>query len=163
VVADLLWRILAAVIAWRPIAKWIVRRAQRTPYSDIYGKDGSLYMERWWLFNPYWPVEGLQQFAWLPFSIRVHHIVRPDADRHLHDHPWNARTIILHGEYTEQRDDNRYYRRQQGDTARLRFGEFHSIRYVDPHRGAYTLFITGVKRGTWGFKVPYREYLGEEA
>lgn len=161
---ELIWRLIAWVVSRRPVAKWIVRRAQRTPYADIYGKDGSLYMERWWLFNPYFPTPGLRQFAWCPISVRVHHIARPDADRHLHDHPWNARTIILHGWYVEEREPAAtMIRRSQGDTARLRFGEFHSIRAVDPYRGAYTLFITGRKRGVWGFKVPYREYLKDEA
>lgn len=51
----------------------------------------------------------------------------------------------------------------EGDTSTLRFGEFHHIREVSPG-GVWTLFITGRKRGSWGFRLPdgtkvnYRDY-----
>ena len=56
---------------------------------------------------------------------------------------------------------------EAGDTAALKFGEYHRIRKVDPKQGAVTLFITGRYRGTWGFlvngeKVPYKTYLGSK-
>jgi hypothetical protein len=87
----------------------------------------------------------------------------PDNDRHLHDHPWNAQTIILDGWYTERRQFSNHTR-IEGDTAPLRFGEYHQITDVS-RTGATTLFITGKYRGTWGFlvdgiKIRYREYLG---
>lgn len=150
---------------------------------------GTMYMGRWWLFNPY-PAPG--DYArkgwrdWLP-SIRIHHIMRPDTDRHLHDHPWNARTIVLHGWYAEERysdlwdkaERERFIQkrgpaavalllrerlRQRGYTGRLLFGEYHRISAVS-NGGVWTMFITWRKRGTWGFdvegtKVPWREYLG---
>lgn len=162
-IAAVFWRIVAAIVTAPGIRGWIVARASRTPYSDIYGADGkSLYMRRFWLFNPYDNVPGgnLRRFAWLPLSIRVHHIIRPDEDRHLHDHPWNYRTVILDGTYAEMRSDGKQYRRETGDTAEGKHNDFHKITWVDPVIGAVTLFITFRYRGTWGFKVPYREYLG---
>lgn len=83
------------------------RRAQRTPYRPITGRtDEDLYMDRWWLFNPYRKDAAGNQvparWRWLP-SIRVHHIVRPDDDEHEHNHPWFARSIILRGGYLEER------------------------------------------------------------
>jgi hypothetical protein len=118
------------------------------------------------------------------------HIMRHDEDRDLHDHPWNARTVILRGSYTEERlepagiadiakpgpltlmwveelDDLfkvSMKTRNPGDTARLNHGEYHRIDQISTG-GVYTLFITSKWRGDWGFlvngvKVPWRTYTG---
>jgi hypothetical protein len=173
------WKLIAKFLSTPAVAKWLIKRAKRTPYAHIV-KDGVLYMERYWLFNPY-PASGASgadRTKWqFPISIRIHHITSPDNDRHLHDHPWNARTILLHGWYVE----DRYYAgeplppnvgtpefhehlRRSGDTVSLNFGEYHRISKV-ACGGAWTLFITGKYRGTWGFdvdgsKVQWRKYLG---
>lgn len=158
-----IWGLIAKFCAIPAVAEWLIRRSQKRPYTHIYGKDGSLYMGRWWLFNPYpWP-EGSKS-NWFPISIRIHHIMRADLDRHLHDHPWNARTIIIKGGYAELRLGGVRFFRRPGDTARLNFGEYHRITYVEPE-GAWTIFITGKYQGTWGFlvngaKVKWRTYLG---
>lgn len=182
---DFLWRLVAYIVTRPRVRDWLIRRAQRTPYRNITGPDGSLYMGRWWLFNPYEHGEYVRRFEWLP-SIRIHHIMRADSDRHLHDHPWNARTIVLRSYYQEERpagsprgkrdrtagltftDDGvreRFYR-WAGYTGTLKFGQYHRICYV-PAEGVWTMFWTWKKQGTWGFcvdgkKVPWREYLGEE-
>lgn len=170
---ETLWRIAAYIVSRRPVAQYLISRAQRTPYSPILGRtDDRLYMDRWWLFNPYLKDAAGQQlparWGWLP-SIRVHHIVRPDDDEHEHNHPWFARTIILRGGYFEER-------RQEYAGWRLRWRGF--TQSIDPtvcHRitnvsegGAYTLFFTWGQSQGWGFKVgdrvvPWREYLGEAA
>lgn len=159
------WRALAWVLARPPIANWLIRRSRRTPYSPIMSADlADTYMERHWLFNPYWSVPGLRRWGeWLP-SVRLHHIRREDQDRHLHDHPWNARSIVLRGYYLEQNEGVWHYtNRRAGRSSLLRFGQFHKIAYVPPG-GVFTLFITYRYRGTWGFqvdgqKVPHRTYL----
>lgn len=165
-----IWHLIAWAITRNPrMVDWLIRRAQRTPYTHITSADGkSVYMARWWLFNPYGRgADGHQapaRWPWLP-SVRIHHIRRADQDRDLHDHPWNARTIILRGWYLEQLDGLSLMKlRQPGHTGRLLFGQYHRIADVSQD-GVYTLFITGRYRGTWGFKVngkkvPYREYLG---
>lgn len=172
------------MIAWllsRPaVVDWLIRRARRTPYTPIIGMAGELYMERFWLFNPYPPggQSGADQPWWkFPISIRLHHICLPDPDRHLHDHPWNARTVILRGGYSEVRPfelpfvlsrigipppEGALHVRAAGDTVAIGFGEYHRIVSVQPD--TWTLFITGRYRGTWGFsvdgvKVPWRTYL----
>ena len=160
----MIWNLIAKVCAQPVVAEWLIKRAQRTPYIHIYGKDGDMYMGRWWLFNPY-PHPEEQRKNWFPISIRIHHIMRKDEDRELHDHPWNARTIILKGGYTEIREDGKRYFRFSGSTAKLKYGEYHRITYVPPG-GTWTLFITGKYRGTWGFlvdgvKVQWRQYLGQ--
>lgn len=170
-----LWRLVALFVSHPCIADWLIQRAQRTPYFHLEG-----YMERWWLFNAYPADRSLpdaergkaKTITWLP-SIRIHHILREDRAAHHHDHPWNARTIILRGFYDEVRFERSLEtlfeqlpvtrRRAPGDTAAIRFGEFHHIDRVSAD-GAWTLFITWSYGGSWGFlvdgfKVPWREYL----
>lgn len=187
-VTDFLWRVIAWIVSRELVADWLIERAQRTPYTPITGPDGSLYMGRWWLFNPYPHDETLRGKGLrgkLP-SGRIHHICRPDTDRHCHDHPWPARTLILRRGYKEERLVDQVptgvtwspvwtvdgilragFVRERGYTGKLEFGEYHRISEV-PEGGAWTLFITWPYIGTWGFlvdgiKVPWREYLGVPA
>lgn len=165
----MIWNAIAWLVSRKPIAEWLIQRAQRTPYVHIDG-----YMNRWWLFNGY--RKGLdgqmhKTFEWLP-SVRVHHILRKDNDYVPHDHPWDARTIILKGYYGEHRKQQnqpegapecKYFFRDRGDTATLKFNEYHTVAEVSPG-GVWTLFLTWKYQGGWGFwvdgkKVPYREYL----
>ena len=167
---NFLWRLLAKLLARPAVAARLIARAKRTPYLHIMSADGQTrYMGRWWLFNPYSRTTHKPERWWCPWSFRIHHIMRPDEDRDLHDHPWNARTIILRGSYVEQRqasdewkkavraamvpnphpkivdwvmkDACEWIRRDQGDTARLLHGEYHRIDQISPG-GVFTLFIT---------------------
>lgn len=165
---EYLWRLAARQLARPWIADWLIRRALRTPYTPII-KEGKLYMGRYWLFNPY------HKRSWwrsrLP-SARLHIIHLPDQDRHLHSHPWDARTIILRNGYTEERltgvdkvgDITWHYPRFAGDTAALKPDDYHRITTL--HNGpAYTLFITWKYVAKWGFRVNgrhiyWRDYLG---
>jgi hypothetical protein len=179
---DMIWKLIAWVVSRPRIADWIIWRARKTPYFHIDG-----YMNRWWFFNGYSKGEDGEmhkRFEWLP-SVRVHHILRRDFDRVPHDHPWDARTIILKGWYREWRKTEGpiplsmadrmgaerpplswhwvEYRRSVGDTATLKFNEYHTVTEVSPG-GVWTLFFTWKYQGGWGFwvdgkKVPYREYL----
>jgi hypothetical protein len=173
---EFLWRLIARFVSQPRVADWLIERSKRTPYAPIKARDGSeVYMHRGWLFNPYGKDANDRatppRWGWLP-SIRVHHILRADDDAHLHDHPWNARTIVLHGWYVEERpasplDDSferDEYPRQRGYTGRVLFAQYHRISEV-PAGGVFTLWFTWRYRGTWGFlvdgkKVDYRTYLG---
>lgn len=161
-----MWKLLAKLLAKRPIADYLIRRSFRTPYFHLeQGDTGVVYMRRWWLFNPYDYTTRKTKYSWLPVSIRIHQICQKDSDLHMHDHPWDARTIILRGWYWEIREDSINHR-TAGDTAALKFNEYHRIESVS-EGGVWTMFITWKYRGTWGFKVdgkkvPYREYLNRE-
>lgn len=165
---ELPWRFVAWIVSRSCVAACLIRRALRTPYTHIKGPDGSVYMGRWWLFNPYpGGSDGrMRRWGdWVP-SVRLHHIRRADSDRHLHDHPWNARTIVLRGWYHEELVGGAQRTRAAGDTGRLLFGQFHRIDKVS-ECGVWTMFITWRYRGTWGFdvdgrKIPWREYLGKQ-
>ncbi len=163
----LFWAAFAWAVSRKPVARWLIRRAQLAPYTHLDG-----YMDRFWLFNAYDKKNGVEvtPIRWLP-SVRVHHILRKDLDRHHHDHPWDARTIILDGWYRETRLeedyfgdlDNYVYDRARGDTAQVLYGQYHTITEVS-EGGVWTMFITYGYRGTWGFlvdgvKVQWREYL----
>lgn len=167
------WKLIARLVSTPCVADWLIKRAMKTPYQHIYHGD-NLYMGRWWLFNPYpWPEENRTKANWFPISVRIHHICEPDTARDMHDHPWNARTIILKGGYTEHRLSGvlpngdtlaTVHDRKPGDTAQIKFGEYHNIVAL-ADGGAWTLFISGKYRGTWGFlvkgiKVQWRKYKG---
>lgn len=166
-VTQTLWSAIAWLITCRPVTNWLIARSFATPYQHILSADKrETYMERYWLLNPYDNETGVRKHPWFPWSVRIHRIMVADRDRHLHDHPWNARTIILRGWYREYRLTGGGLR-VRGDTHALRYREYHRITNVSPG-GVWTLFITGPKRGSWGFLVdgvhiPWREYLGVRA
>ncbi len=168
----MIWCLLAKLAARPAVGDWLIARAKKTPYTPIHNH-GDLYMERYWLFNAY-PLNEAERNSrgWLRNnlpSVRLHKIVRPDADRECHDHPWDARTIIIKNWYRERRlagwanHVSASIVRVAGDTATLKFGEYHTITEVAPE-GVWTIFITWEYQGTWGFlvngkKVSWREYL----
>lgn len=141
-------------------------------------------MYRHWLFNPYPASGGAKRrgWGWLP-SIRLHRIMHADKDRHYHDHPWHARTIILDGWYTEvqpaytgKKNGQKIFitlpnfcathHRKTGDTAPIKYEHYHKIIAVSAG-GVTTVFITWRYRGDWGFlvagkKMLWREYLANE-
>jgi hypothetical protein len=157
----MIYKLIGRLLARPAVFEKLLAYAKKTPYNNIISPDGKeIYMERYWVFNPI--LGSSAKYSWMPISIRLNKINVPDMDRHLHDHPWNARTFILKGAYVEKRITGKYLR-CAGDTATLKFGEFHKITSV-PYCGTYTLFVTGKYRGTWGFlvdgiKVKFKEYL----
>lgn len=149
------WKAIAFVLSRRPVARYLISRADRTPYFHLPG-----YMHRWWLFNGYEAGgahlsdsdrQRQKRFPGLP-SVRIHHILREDLAQHLHDHPWDARTIILEGWYIERREGANARVLRKGDTATIAFGEYHHIERVSSG-GVFTLFIVGKYGGKWGFNV----------
>lgn len=111
-------------------------------------------------------------------SILLHHIVRPDDDGALHDHPWNFTTTILSGGYREKMP--RYvshklglgngpeeFRRANwciGNHLDRSAESLHLIEHVEPD--TWTLVVTGPRIREWGFHPAgkpwqsWREYLG---
>ena len=98
------------------------------------------YMKRWWLVGDEADKDRVR--------VRLHHILRSDAGRDLHDHPWWYVTIILRGGYWEITEKR--------ETWRGRGVYFHTSRFrhrldLEPGKTAWTLFITGPKTKEWGF------------
>jgi hypothetical protein len=150
---DLIWWLIARFVAQPRIVRLIKWWAFRHPYIHLEG-----YMERWHVIP----------FSWrLPFAVRLHHILRPDKDPKLHDHPWNWRSIILDGYYIEEDVFGQMNFRGHGETRAANAETFHRIDFVRPG-GVWTLFISYRYRNRWGFmtgspprKIYYREYLPE--
>jgi hypothetical protein len=156
-IVDWFWNRVAKVLAIPCVADAIIKQAMKTQYFHLPG-----YMNRWWLFNGDNAGDNIKPHPWFPWSARVHQILRRDLFPEPHDHPVNARTFILKNHYVEERDEGLYWR-EAGDSAAIKFGEFHNIVHVPPD-GVWTLFILGPKKGGWGFringvKVPWREHL----
>ena len=97
----------------------------------------------------------------------LHRIHRPDADAHLHNHPWRTcRSFILSGGYTEERlvdGEVVRFRHGRGDINQLDARDFHRIDIVEPD--TWSLLLVGERVQEWGFLVdgdvvPWRTYLG---
>lgn len=97
------------------------------------------------------------------FGVMLHHLVAPDPDRALHDHPWSFASIILSGGYTETVDHAGTQRHWPTGTVHCMPAERrHRVAVVLP--GTRTLILRGRKRRMWGFWpttdtfVPWRAY-----
>jgi hypothetical protein len=151
------WRGLAWVLSRDRFADAIIARGMRSPYAHVC-EGGTVLVRRYWLFNRH---DTAAFRPWIPFSVGLHHRLLPDPDKHPHDHPWHARTIVLRGGYVELRNGSLLFR-SRGQTASLCYGQFHRISHVFPG-GAWAIFITGPYLGNWGYavdgkKVHWREY-----
>jgi hypothetical protein len=150
---ECIWLVIGRVLASTSARGWLIRQAKKRPFQHLKG-----YMHRWELVPQSWG---------LPISIRVHHILRADADPYLHDHPWNWRSVILCGWYEEEDVFGQCWIHLQGETRAASAETFHRINRVSKG-GVWTLFIMGRWRNRWGFmvgepprKVYYRDYVSK--
>lgn len=83
-------------------------------------------------------------------SIRLHHFLRPDDQRHLHDHPWWFLTFVIFGGYTDVTLINniRYEDKLKIGSIRLRSAYHTHLVETD---NSWTLVITGRLKRKWGF------------
>lgn len=168
---------------WEYVSERMVAYATQRPYYHLKRDSGEVYMERYWvlpmfLLKPGEPHRGgfEKRFKWLP-SIRIHHILSSDIDRHLHDHPsWSISWLLplqiaIGKAYVEA--INRYlevmprHSSQPAERDQLPGGQWRRMRNAgdlvfrsatDRHRleilpgeSAWSLFIMGPSRRIWGF------------
>lgn len=166
------------------IATWLIARAQRTPYFHLVNRDGTPYMDRFWLLRI--GRAGVddrgQPKPWI--GVRVHHIRSGDDGRVFHDHPWAFFSWILRGGYFEERPyagplpavadavpsaiaTEPYSSTWYGPGSLLfrRARDWHRLRLPETllRNGTWTLVVTLPPRQAWGFrvrgqKVGHREY-----
>jgi len=185
--ADAFWNLVALILSMcPPLTNLLLAYAKRRPYFHLPG-----YMERWWLVGGSerdgravekrgWQGGALDRMLGRFFVARFHLILRPDQDRHPHDHPWAFRSLIIRGAYTEAHhptvdgkpSEQPIYRTHfSGSSYRVERGTFHRITAVTGP--ALTLCILGrpTRRGDgeddWGFlvdgeRIGFKEYLGLE-
>lgn len=100
-------------------------------------------------------------------KLRVHRIHRSDEDEEFHDHPWNFRSLILHGSYVEftpDRPDNEGTVYQPGDWNVKRATDLHRLAVIGP-APVITLMWRGPRVRRWGFQkrggewLPYEDFL----
>ena len=96
------------------------------------------YVERWTLIL-------------FDYSIRIHHWIRSDDDRHYHDHACDFVSIVLRGSYTNCTPDGDFPVRA-GSVWKSTATKRHYLRV--PRGGAWTLLLCGRPYHKWGFYVP---------
>ena len=127
------------------------------PVNVIYAEVGSGQEQTAPLFERY---HLGTLFGW---TFYIHHYLRTDPDRGVHDHPWNwAIAWLLAGEYIERRltgfnglgDCNfEFVPRHTGVPYLLTGRDFHSLDLA-PGRTVWSLFVHGPFRKGWGFLRP---------
>jgi len=115
--------------------------------------------------EPYLTRLNIIQTPW--FSIKLHWIHRPDADRHVHNHPWGFISFVLRGGYTElESRDPLVHDEQEREIRWFNFKDTniaHRIVKVKPK--TLTLILSGPRdsRARWGFyHKDTREYIDWE-
>lgn len=101
-------------------------------------------------------------------TIFLHHLLRSDPDRGVHDHPYDAMSIILAGRYHEERMNgvgvfgytSKFLVRSACQFYILRKTDFHRVHLI-AKRTAWTLFIVGPHEKMWGFLRETEPYTGQ--
>lgn len=106
-------------------------------WKERLGHPDCPYIVRW-VFNFYF------------FSIRIHHWLSSDDQRHFHDHPWWYLSWVIKGSYTDITPD--------GQTERKRwslklFSASHQHTVKISKAGCWTILLTGREKRVWGFWV----------
>lgn len=122
------------------------RVANSRPPDFLIGKHSDTYLRRWWVIPR-------NRF----FNIYLHHFLRSDDDRALHDHPWWNASILLDGRYVEHTiaagGVNRRIEYSAG-AVKLRGAKYaHRVELTDGP--CWSLFLTGPIMRRWGFHCPH--------
>lgn len=128
---------LVAAISW-PLLLWCWFRACYPQPDFIVGDH---YLHRYYIIPR-------NRF----FNIYVHHIMKSDDDRALHDHPWWSVSFKLAGQLTEITE--RGARKPWRFMPVLRSPRMAHRLVIAPGQSAWTLFITGPRLREWGFYCP---------
>ena len=93
----------------------------------------------------------------LMYTGYLHHFLRSDDDRALHDHPWANCSVLLEGRYLEHTiaaGGIHHHELLDAGAVRVRWSGRIAHR-VDLVTGpCWTLFITGPRYRAWGFHCP---------
>lgn len=112
----------------------------------IIGPADDPYLRRWWV-TP----RGQGPATYL------HHFLRSDDDRALHDHPWASVSILLDGSYREHGPDGAEMR-NPGDVLVRAPEAAHRVELLTDAAGrpmpVWTLFLVGHRVRDWGFLCP---------
>lgn len=112
------------------------------------------YLRRWWII----PRNEHQ-------NVYLHHGLRDDDDRALHDHPWDNVSYLLIGRYREITPNGAVIR-EAGSIVHRKATDAHRLELIDGEPFV-SLFFTGPKVRDWGFLCPqgwrhWRDFTGGE-
>ena len=132
-------------------------------YREILGRhDDDIYLMRFWINQPQANTKGSYSSR---NSLLLHHFLKPDDDKHLHNHPWAGRSTILSGGYVEETQEA-LKTVKAFDSNMITSDKYHCVKSIDPN--TWSLVHTGDKESEWGFLVNgvhqhYVDYLEEAA
>ena len=120
------------------MAAWARGQMERAPDFVI---GAPAYLRRWWII----PRNERQ-------NVYLHHGLRNDDDRALHDHPWPNTSFLLIGRYREITPSGSFIR-EAGSVIHRQATDAHRLELVDGEPFV-SLFFTGPKVREWGFHCP---------
>jgi len=126
--------------------------------SRIIASGGEPYLLRWYVIPR-------NRF----FNIYLHHILKSDDERALHDHPWWSVSFKLKGPLEEvYLDTHGFYQARAIPTLWpvFRSSTFAHRLILEGGATAWTIFVTGPRLRSWGFLCPngwkhWRAYDGD--
>ena len=162
-----------------PLAEWFIIEAEAALKRDsvraiVIG--GELYLARFFLGNPSPLKEGHPARFNSSGELMLHWIVRPDADRAIHDHPWAFTSLILSGGYrelwkTRKRESDiglDLHDPELNQTIRkpdlyryMEFSRDHAHMIAEVEKDTWTLVRSRPNNGdhTWGFYPPGKKWV----
>jgi len=157
----------------RRLAEALIRRITRRPPDVIIGGADAPYLRRW-------HVLPRNRF----FNLYLHHFLRDDDDRALHDHPWAWCSLVLAGGYYEHTiAAGGIHHRRWRPAGSVRISGPRRAHRIEPHKQTirywmehgghmgrqpaptvnhvtcFTLFATGPTVRAWGFHCPQRGWV----
>lgn len=135
--------LFAERLSWfERFARRLIAVSERRPPDFIIGGEADPYLRRWWLI----PRNRI-------FNVYLHHFLRSDDDRALHDHPWASVSLLLRGSYLEHLPAGVVAPSKAGDLIVRGSGRMaHRIELDDGP--CWTLFVTGPRYRQWYFHCP---------
>ncbi len=127
-----------------------------------YRKFNNIFQIRWKeaLGNPECPYLYRWTLIILGFSIRIHHWIKSDDNRHFHDHACDLISIILKGWYYNvvpndpDHPDVANCKKIKATSWKPWFAKATDKHYLEiPKGGAWTILFQGRKYHKWGFYV----------
>jgi hypothetical protein len=133
------------------IAERIIPRTVMQVPDFVIGSPDDQYLCRWYLLRN------------RLFRIFLHHFLRSDDDRALHDHPWPNASLLLIGSYIEHSPTGKEVL-YPGDMKFRRAIAAHRVELIDGP--CWTLFFAGPRVREWGFHCPkgwrhWREFVSD--
>lgn len=133
----------------RTLREWALSTLQRRVTQKrepdfIIGEADNPYLRRWFVIPR-------NRF----FNIYLHHFLRSDDDRAVHDHPWAFGSWLMQGSYMETTEIEGRRQSSHVPEGSFRFRRSTFAHIIELHEGpVWTLFLTGPRQREWGFHCP---------